>query len=89
MPVQDLRKLLERIHLRLDESFVGIGAQVADLAAADLAELLNELTLVEAATMVSMLPVARAIKFATKSHAALNIDVLINAGYSSTSPDWR
>jgi magnesium transporter len=62
MPVQDLKKLLERIHLRLDESFVGIGAQVADLAAADLAELLNELTLVEAATVVSMLPVTRAIE---------------------------
>jgi len=52
MPVQDLKKLLERIHLRLDESLVGIGAQVADLAA-----------------------------------AAFNIDVLIDAGYSSTSPD--
>jgi magnesium transporter len=62
MPVQDLKKLLERIHLRLDESMVGIGAQVADLAAADLAELLNELTLVEAATVVSMLPVAKAIE---------------------------
>ena len=62
MPVQDLKKLLERIHLRLDESLVGIGAQVADLAAADLAELLNELTLVEAATVVSMLPVSRAIE---------------------------
>ncbi|MGH9872367.1 MAG: magnesium transporter [Pyrinomonadaceae bacterium] len=62
MPVQDLKKLLERIHLRLDESLVGIGAQVTDLAAADLAELLNELTLVEAATVVSMLPVARAIE---------------------------
>ena len=62
MPVPDLKKLLERIHLRLDESLVGIGAQVADLAAADLAELLNELTLVEAATVVSMLPVARAIE---------------------------
>ena len=62
MPVQDLKKLLERIHLRLDESLVGIGAQVADLAAADLAELLNQLTLVEAATVVSMLPVARAIE---------------------------
>ena len=61
MPVQDLKKLLERIHLRLDES-LGIGAQVADLAAADLAELLNELTLVEAATVISMLPVARAIE---------------------------
>lgn len=62
MPVPDLKKLLERIHLRLDESLVGIGAQVADLAAADLAELLNQLTLVEAATVVSMLPVARAIE---------------------------
>lgn len=62
MPVEDLKKLLERIHLRLDESLVGIGAQVADLAAADLAELLNQLTLVEAATVVSMLPVARAIE---------------------------
>jgi len=62
MPVADLKKLLERIHLRLDESLVGIGAQVADLAAADLAELLNELTLVEAATVISMLPVARAIE---------------------------
>jgi magnesium transporter len=62
MPVEDRKKLLERIHLRLDESLVGIGAQVADLAAADLAELLNQLTLVEAATVVSMLPVARAIE---------------------------
>jgi len=62
MPVADLKKLLERIHLRLDESLVGIGAQVADLAAADLAELLNELTLVEAATVISMLPVTRAIE---------------------------
>jgi magnesium transporter len=62
MPIQDLKKLLERIHLRLDESMVGIGAQVADLPAADLAELLNQLTLVEAATVVSMLPVARAIE---------------------------
>jgi magnesium transporter len=62
VPAQDLKQLLERIHLRLDESFVGIGAQVADLPAADLAELLNELTLVEAATVISMLPVARAIE---------------------------
>ena len=62
MPAQDLKQLLERIHLRLDESFVGIGAQVADLPAADLAELLNELTLVEAATVISMLPIARAIE---------------------------
>jgi magnesium transporter len=58
----DLKELLERIHLRLDESMVGIGAQVADLAAPDLAELLNQLTLVEASTVVSMLPVPRAIE---------------------------
>ena len=61
MPAKDLKELLERIHLRLDESLVGIGAQVADLPAADLAELLNQLTLVEAATVVSMLPIARAV----------------------------
>jgi hypothetical protein len=30
-------ELLERIRLRLDESFVGIGEAVADLPAADLA----------------------------------------------------
>jgi hypothetical protein len=35
---------------------VGISQVVADLAAADLAILINELTLVEAATVVSMLP---------------------------------
>lgn len=52
--------LLERIHLRLEESLVGIGEQVADLPAADLADLLNQLTLVEAATVVSMLSIARA-----------------------------
>ena len=59
---QDLKELLERIRLRLDESFVGIGAQVADLPAVDLAELLNQLTLVEAATVMSMLPIARAVE---------------------------
>ena len=62
MPAQDLKKLLERIHLRLDESFVGIGEMVSDLAPADLAELINQLTLAEAASVVSMLPVARAIE---------------------------
>ncbi|HJX89014.1 MAG TPA: magnesium transporter [Pyrinomonadaceae bacterium] len=62
MPAQDLKKLLERIHTRLDESFVGIGHVVADLNAADLAELINQLTLAEAASVVSMLPVARAIE---------------------------
>ncbi len=62
MPATDLKDLLERIHTRLDDSFVGIGAQVSDLNVADLAELLNQLTLSEAATVVSMLPVARAIE---------------------------
>jgi magnesium transporter len=62
MPGQDLKELLERIHTRLDESFVGIGAQVSDLPAVDLAELLNELTLSEAASVVSMLPVARVVE---------------------------
>ena len=62
MPVQDLKKLLERIHTRLDESQVGISQIVADLAPADLGELLNQLTLVEAATVVSMLPVARVVE---------------------------
>jgi len=40
---KDLQKLLERIPLRLDDSFVGIGSEVADLPPADLAELLNQL----------------------------------------------
>ncbi len=62
MPAQDLRKLLERIHLRLDESFVGIGEMVSDLAPADLAELINQLTLAEAASVISMLPVPRAVE---------------------------
>ena len=62
MPVADLKKLLERIHMRLDESLVGISQVVSDLAPADLADLLNELRLAEAATVVSMLPVPRAIE---------------------------
>jgi magnesium transporter len=62
MPATDLKQLLERIHTRLDESFVGIGHVVGDMDAADLAELTNQLTLAEAATVVSMLPVARAIE---------------------------
>ena len=59
---KDLKKLLERIHLRLDESFVGIGSEVTDMPAADLAELINQLTLAEARTVVSLLPVERAIE---------------------------
>ena len=62
MPQKDLLKLLERIHLRLDESMVGIGAEVTNLPPADLAELINQLTLAEAATVVSLLPVPKAIE---------------------------
>jgi magnesium transporter len=52
--------LVERIRLRLDDSFVGIGANVAELPPADTAELLNELTLHEAAAVLSMVTVPRA-----------------------------
>jgi magnesium transporter len=62
LPTQDLKKLLERIHLRLDESFVGISSMVSDLAPADLAELFNQLTVPEAAAVVGMLPVPRTIE---------------------------
>jgi magnesium transporter len=62
VPQKDLHKLLERIHLRLDESSVGISHQLAHLEVADLAELLNQLMLVEAATVISMLPIARVVE---------------------------
>jgi magnesium transporter len=54
--------LVERIKLRLEESFVGIGEVVADLPPADLADLINELNLAEAASVLSMLPVPRAVE---------------------------
>lgn len=57
-----LEELRERINLRLDESFVGISHQVADLPAADLVELLNQLKLIEAAAVIMMLPLGRAIE---------------------------
>jgi magnesium transporter len=56
------KELLDRIHLRLDESFVGISQVVSDLPAPDVAELLNDLTLIEAATVITMLPIARAVE---------------------------
>lgn len=62
MPIQDLKKLLDRIHTRLDESQVGISELVADLAPADLAELMNQLTLAEAAAVESMLPTTRVVE---------------------------
>ncbi|MGE0104184.1 MAG: magnesium transporter [Blastocatellales bacterium] len=57
-----LEDLRERINLRLEESFVGISEQVADLPAEDLVELLNQLKLIEAATVVMMLPIPRTIE---------------------------
>jgi magnesium transporter len=60
--VTDHPELLERIRLRLDESVVGIGDAVAGLPAADLAELVNQLTLHEAATVTTLLPVSRAVE---------------------------
>src|SRR5205823_10024500 len=59
---KNLEDLLKRIHLRIDESSVGISKQLADLDVADLADLLNPLTLAEAATVVSLLPVSRVIE---------------------------
>jgi len=59
---KDLQELLERIELRLDESFVGIGSEVSDLPPEDLAELLNQLRLNEAAAIVSMLPLTKCIE---------------------------
>ncbi len=56
------KDLLERIRLRLEESLVGIGEHVAGLPAADVADLINQLTLAEAATVIMMLPVQRAIE---------------------------
>jgi magnesium transporter len=54
--------LLERIRLRLDESFVGIGEVVAELQPADVADLVNQLTRQEAASVMSMLAVPRAVE---------------------------
>jgi magnesium transporter len=60
--VPTLEDLRERISLRLEDSFVGISEQVADLAAEDLVELLNQLTLIEAASVMMMLPVGRSVE---------------------------
>ncbi|MGH9849396.1 MAG: magnesium transporter [Blastocatellia bacterium] len=57
-----LEDLRERINLRLEESFVGISEQVADLRPEDLVELLNQLKLIEAASVIMMLPVPRVIE---------------------------
>jgi magnesium transporter len=56
------KDLIERIQLRLDESFAGISQVVADLPAPDVADLLNGLKVVEAATVITMVPVQRAVE---------------------------
>jgi magnesium transporter len=56
------KDLLERIQLRLDESFTGIGDVVGDMPPADVADLLNLLTLVEAATVFTMLSIPRSVE---------------------------
>src|SRR5262247_4251347 len=57
-----LEDLRERINLRLEDSFLGISEQVADLRAEDLVELLNQLKIIEAAAVLMMLPFSRAIE---------------------------
>jgi magnesium transporter len=56
------KELLERIQLRLEDSFTGIGEVVGDMAPADVADLVNQLTIVEAATVLTMVPVPRAVE---------------------------
>ncbi len=56
------KDLLERIQLRLDDSFTGIGDVVADLPPADIADLLNQLTRAEAASVFTMLSPQRSIE---------------------------
>jgi magnesium transporter len=60
------KDLLERIRLRLEESFIGIGEKVSDLPAADIADLLNQLNKAEAASVIMMLPVPRAVEIFDK-----------------------
>jgi magnesium transporter len=55
-------ELLERIRLRLDESFTGIGEVVAELQPADVADLVNQLQRHEAGAVMSMLAIPRAIE---------------------------
>ncbi len=54
--------LIDRIQLRLEDSFVGISQVIADLPAPDVADLLNRLKVVEAATVITMVPVPRAVE---------------------------
>ena len=72
------KELLERIQLRLEDSFTGIGEVVGDMPAADVADLLNQLTIVEAATILTMLPVARAVEVADQPTLSRRAAILEN-----------
>ena len=56
------KDLLERIQQGLDASAIGLGEQVTDLPAPDLADLVNQLTRAEAAMVIMMLPLPQAIE---------------------------
>ncbi len=56
------KDLLERIQQGLDASAIGLGEQVADLPAPDLADLVNQLSRAEAAIVIMALPLPQAIE---------------------------
>jgi magnesium transporter len=56
------KDLLERIQQGLDASAIGLGEQVADLPAPDLADLVNQLSRAEAAMVIMALPVPQAVE---------------------------
>jgi len=56
------KDLLECIQLRSDDGLAGVGERVADLPAPDLADLVNQLSRAEAAMVIMMLSVPRAIE---------------------------
>jgi magnesium transporter len=62
----DTAGLLVRIR-ELDDSFAGIGDMASELPPADVAELVNQLTLQEAASVLSVLPIARAAEVLNQS----------------------
>src|SRR6267142_2512578 len=80
MPARDLRALLERIHTRLDESFVGIGEMVSDLDAADLAELINQPTMRRRAAILEKLEPPRAAEILAGLSADERTDIVQKMG---------
>ena len=82
------RELLERIRLRLDDSFVGIGEMVAELPPADVADLVNQLTRQEAASVMSMLSVPRAIEVFDQPTLHRRSAILEQMERCSPPPPW-